>query len=375
MHKHLYILNSDPVTRFLIKSSLFFLPIVAVFIFPFTVFLLSGEFLSVEKIVNRQISSSKEVLYQSAFTGDTDMPYKVLMTEKRNPEIIVLGFSRTLTFKSSFFKNPNTFYNAGRAVHDSSSLYEYLNQLPKDSKLKVIMLDLSDFLDDKPPQIVNYRSSLMDIISLFLTSSWREVYISYANHKFSFTDLVDKSRHNDQYIGLSSILKHAGFRTDGSYSHGDYADTVNEINDVQSKIAQSVVSTTIQNEPKVSQENLKSIEKFIALCKERNIYVIGYLSPYSSVLFRKEQSLDDLSGIYKTAPKILSTLLIKYDFPFYDLRNNNITGSSDLELYDAGHTTEKGTLRLLSYLSSHEQKLSGYVDIFSIKSKIAKEQF
>src|SRR5579863_7188162 len=113
---------------FLIKSALFSLPVIALFAFPFAVYLLSGEFLPPGLVLDEQLESRTEVLYDPAFTFATVIPYKTLGTERTGPAALAIGLSRTLTIRSIFFKDPASFYNAGSAVHIAPDLTAFMQQ-------------------------------------------------------------------------------------------------------------------------------------------------------------------------------------------------------------------------------------------------------
>ena len=361
--------------KFILKCALFSIPIVGLFVFPFTVYLLSDEFLSVPAVVRLQQSGDKEVLYDSAFTSETSAPYKILVITQTDPEVLALGLSRTLTIRSIFFKDPGVFYNAGNAVHIAPDLVTFMNRTASDTRLRVILFDASNLLLDTFSDPVPEQSSAYDAFHQFLVSGWRQVYIDYLAKGFSLEDFFQANNASTSYIGLAALRDHSGSRRDGSLDWGDDALLEKIRKDIPFQIAGAVSNTTLKNEPRLSEQNLAAIEQFLAICKQRGIYIIGYVSPYASEIYQAEQSLNDSAGIYKTEPTILAAALNKYGYPFYDLRDLAITGSSDAELYNDLHPSEKGTLKLLVYIADHEPKLDDYLDVRSLESKIDKEPF
>lgn len=366
---------------FIVKCLIFVIPIAAVFAFPLTVFLLSGEFLPASVVADIQSKSEKPILYLSAFTGVNEKAYKVSRTKERSPEIIVFGRSRTLTFRSDFFKDPSLFYNAGVPMRKTAELSEYLDQVPHDGKLKVMLLDLSNFFKDdetSPGSVEGGR--LFTGVDIFLTSGWREVYLHYAAKKFSFGGII-KERSVLPSIGLTALATHQGYRIDGSLSRG---------NSQEAAALQKKVPALIQGDlerivpgqdiptydSSIDPQNVVEIERFLASAKARGIYVIGYLAPYAQELFDKIQGMKGPQGdAIHAAPAQLAASFKKQGFNFYDIRSLALIGSSDAELYDAGHPTERATLRLLRYLAVREPKLSAYVDTQGLAAKIAAEPF
>ena len=69
-------------------------------------------------------------------------------------------------------------------------------------------------------------------------------------------------------------------------------------------------------------------------------------------------------------PRDLDTLFNKYGYHIYDTSNLRTLASSDNELIDAVHGSEKTYARLLVYLAEREPVLERYVDVVRVKSKI-----
>jgi len=361
--------------KFILKCALFMIPIVGLFAFPFVVYLFCGEFLPISAVLDEQWNSGKEILYGSAFTSAAAIPYKILGTVKTDPEILTLGLSRTLTIRSIFFKDQSAFYNAGSGVHIAPDLITFMDRTASDTRLRVILFDASNLLFDNPSDHIPDQSSLYDMFHQFLSAGWRQVYIDYAGGSFSLKDLFQFGNASSSYIGLAAMRDRRGFRKDGSMDWGDAAYLAKLRKALPSDIVVDVSNTTLAREPHFSPDNLAAIDQFLSICKQRGIYVIGYVSPYASEIYKKEMSLNDPSGIYRTEPVYLAAVLKKYGYPFYDLKDIVTTGSSDAELYNDIHSSEKGTLKLLVYIADREPKLDDYLDVRSLENKIGKEPF
>ncbi len=366
---------------FLLEGMVFMMPIVMVFAFPFFVFFVSGEFLPATAVVERQNSSTQNILYMPAFTGVNEKQYKILETIEHNPEIAVFGRSRTLTFRSDFFKNNGSFYNAGVPMSRVSELRDFLNHIPKDAKLKVVLLDVSGFLKDTPvPEGTVQGGQPLTGVELFLTSGWREVYLSYMNKKFTISDLL-KEIEKLPSIGLYALITHGGYRADGSLSRGGPTEITSLMKEVQSQIRESVAGIIpgkdiASFDSAAAPENLIEIGKFLDACRARNIYVIGYLSPYALEVYQKIQSLPGEQGdAIRKVPDQLSSIFNAHGYDFYDLRDLRMIGSSDQELYDVAHPTEKATMKLLLSVTKKEPVLDDYVDTSTLRQKITNEPF
>ena len=367
---------------FLLKVLLFSAPVVVLFIFPFIIFLLGGEFLPISTVIERQKEDSS-VLYLSRFTSATDRPLKLLGTESKNPEVVVIGTSRTLTFQSNFFKDSDVFYNAGYNADSTlhvSDLSAYVNNISPNSNLRVILLDMSSYLTN-PSDNSQDNSVTYNPLALFLTTGWRDIYLDYLEGRFTLREFLSavSSNHN---IGLTAVLHQEGYRADGSLDRGTYAEIESTRANIPAGIANAVSlinsgqAASLGYAPSLSGANITGIEDFLALCKSRNIYVIGYLSPYALEIYHEMESLQDASGsAYRSVPSVLQPLFQKEGFNFYDMRDLSSIGSSDAELYDPEHSTEKATIRLLLFLAAKEPKLNADIDAAALKQKLAAEPF
>lgn len=353
---------------------MFSLPVAVFFAFPFFVYLWSGEFVSVFKVLDLQADPAVNVLYDSGFDAATFVPYKTEGVIRHKPEIIALGLSRTLTIRSEFFRQPDLFYNAGSGIRIAPDLDRFMERTRSNQNLKVIVFDASNLLFDTLSDRIEDQATTYDMFHQFFVSGWRTVYAGYASGSFNLNDVVGRQGTSTYYIGLGALRKHDGFRRDGSLSWGDSERISEIVKDIPGQIVDIVANTTLKKEPHFSGLNYQAVERFLANSKERGIYVIGYLSPYATAIYRKEMSLDE-GGIYRTEPVILGSLFKKYGYNFYNLKDLATIGSSDGELYDAIHSSQKGILKLLIYLVGREPVLSKYLESSKLKVLMEKETF
>src|SRR3954471_10992001 len=90
----------------------------------------SGEFTPLRQVAAMQ-SGDIPVLYGRAYK-DNYFTYKLVATEMRTPEVLVLGSSRTNQFRSKFFnKKSAAFYSASQAVQSIYETRQFLESLDK----------------------------------------------------------------------------------------------------------------------------------------------------------------------------------------------------------------------------------------------------
>ena len=251
---------------------------------------------------------------------------------------------------------------------NAGDLSDYLKNLPKDGKLRVVLLDVSGYLN--ATNLPSANSLTYNPLSFFMTTEWHDLYVDYFDGRFSLGQLVS-ARESNQNIGLPSVLEGYGYRNDGSLDRGSTSTIQADRADISSQISSevSLVDSDIKNGksdninygPSLSESNISEIENFLSIANSRNIYVIGYLSPYALEIYKEMQSRQDAYGAtYREAPAALSKIFEKYGYDFYDMRDLSTIGSSDSELYDSEHPTEKAAmLKLLIYLSDKRAETLG----------------
>ncbi|MBU6370956.1 MAG: hypothetical protein KGH93_02840 [Patescibacteria group bacterium] len=366
------------MTKFILRCLIFSLPILVLFALPFFIFVRSGEALPISSVVHIQQEVSTSTIYMSGLTNAGDWYYKVTSLVRRNPEITVFGTSRTLKIRSDFFEHPELFYNAGyndNASMTTSDLPAFIEAVPADAKLKVILLDVSGFMGSPDEPHTVYRNDFFESADTFLSSGWRTIYRYVFDGGFSLAK-VDAATSS---IGLEAIVNDFGYRSDGSLART--ATALMKPSAIASQIAENVSDINAGFLPAFFEKNadtrnLSAIDEFLQKCKDRGISVIGYLSPFAQEIHTAMSSLQNAYGAeYRNEPAILDQIFEKYGYHFYDIRDIKTIGSSDMELYDAYHPTERATLRMLAYLAAREPELSPYLDRISLQKQIADAPF
>ncbi len=361
--------------RFLLTAALFSIPIVAAFVFPFAFFALTREFETPSQVLAVQ-QNSNGAIYRSAFY-DYDRPYKTLGAIESDPQVLVLGTSRVLQLHASLFKDPSDFYNAGRAISKPSELPVFINALPSNSKVQVIVLAVDqNFLSSafSSPAEPIVQPTHLSIFEFFLAQGWKTAWQYYFQGRFSLSGLIQLNK-TSQNIGLTALVEGDGFQKDGSDEESNIAAQKSQRS---SQIQGALDLITPQGsgyffDSSLSQQGLSYIEQFLELCRARNIKVIGFLPPYATEVYQKIDSLhSSYADTMQEEPVALKTLFNQYNDSFYDLSNLSTFGSSDNEMIDSAHLDEQGSARELQYLANHEAALKPYVDMTAIKSILSQ---
>lgn len=343
------------------------MPIALLFVYPLAVFWTSGEFLPISEVVARQQGSGEQdMLYESGFSSVPERYYKLLSTRARNPEVIALGKSRITSLSSDNFKNPQFFYNAGRAVYSTSELISFLNAIPSDS-LKVILLDISGMQEDDPETNADTSEvSVIGRVKSFFSGWWRQIYVYRAQQKYSLHSLM-QAEDSSHSIGISSLNNGSGYRPDGSHAWGNANRLVAIKAAAPGEIAAQVARIVsggggFEYGTTTPRDRVEDLAGFLALCRLRHIIVIGYLSPLPKELYVRMNTLTDAYGhTFREMPLFYKDLFEDYGSHFYDLRDPKLTNTTDSNFYDAVHIDDIAARKVLLFLSAREPFLSAYV--------------
>jgi hypothetical protein len=350
---------------FLLKSLIVLLPIAMVFVFPLFVLYEAREFMSLNDVIKEQ-QRDNTTLFQLAY-GDYNNEYKRLASPMAKPEITVLGTSRTMQIRSEFFNEPEHFYNAASQA-GFEDLLNHMKSVNNDRTIRVVILGVDErWLLDTNGSAPNIPSTLANQLHNFLVTGWRNVYSDYAHGKFTIRKIFAE-REKTNHIGLTALVRKSGFRADGSYTYGPaMIANKNRVPEVQDAIVTRIAGlnsgiTDLDFGKSLSPSHLEGFEEFLKYCHEQDIYVIGFLPPYPTKMNQMlNESKEDFGATYQALPKTLDDMFGKYGYNLYDTSVLETYGSSDKEMLNFEHGSEKTMLRLLIYLASQEPKLRAYV--------------
>ncbi len=356
--------------KYVLKFIIFLSPLALLFALPLLVFTYGREFTPISDVINAQ-KNNQPLLFGLAYNNVKER-YQTLSTLARDPEIIVLGTSRVMEFRSTFFKPRVNFYNAGGAINFAQDYPKFIKEISDDQNLKVILMGIDPHLLN-PNRDEYWKTWKEGNISPwarlhdFFIARWKSIYLDYFMGKFSFYNLIQQHKlYSD--IGVGALINKTGFRNDGSYRY--LADNELESPEHQKKLQEQIgnVIDSITFDPNsfeynttVSTEGLQAIEEFLKLCHEKNIYVIGFLTPYANAIYKEILSLNNqYTATMNEIPNRLKPLFKKYNYSFYDLTDITLVGSSDQELVDEVHPSEKTSLKIMKYISERDKILSSY---------------
>ena len=347
--------------------------IVVGLVFVFTVFspfmyvgYISGETANYDSIITYQRSAPEDILIGMAYNQQTTY-LKLENINYYHPSIAVLGTSRVLQFKESYFSD--SFYNAGLGVNNIDEYQNFINNIELDSYPDVLIISLDSwfFNDEWNGELSSdYQRIVKQDIHPYQI---RDLLYGYLSNKWDFSDIIFM---NDNLVGLLAVTRNEGIMKDGSYYYGyiysdpstgadyQFRDTFDRIDNGNNRFeyAQEVDSRAIEE-----------LDCLLSLCNEQNIYVIGVIPPYAPSVIDKMNSLgDNYSYLYKIYPESKS-LFDKYGYELYDYTDVRSLGCDDTYFIDGFHGSDVTYLLMLMDMVNSGSKVGEYTNI-SILSEL-----
>ena len=355
--------------KFLGRVSLFLLPLIIFLGFPVFVLYEAKELMPDDQIALREASSTSPVTIGLGYSNPfAYVQLHAAILEK--PTVLILGSSRIEGIREDFFDPGTSVYVAGGVVQKISYFRHFLEKIPLDQSPKVLVIGLDQKFFDP-----NYDSLAPDNIDSLLTKplgptdvlmNWSLVYRDYAQRKFSLSDLLHA---DDSRIGMSAIVHGAGFRNDGSYDPGPAIYTPPGLDPTLSYIDRGIVG--FEYSDNVSVGALKELDALLNECHERNIHVVGFIPPFSPVVYQKLMSMDDKYGYMNKLSANINPLFDKYGFDFYNLADPGPLGITDKDMIDSLHVTERGSLIEFVKMAAESNALQKYTDPKTLAETLA----
>ena len=369
------------ILRFLLKLILYTLPFAILFGLLSGFMIYTGESLPLEMVAQMQMSD-QPILWRSRY-GDRDLDFKVISANLRQPQIMTVGSSRVLQFRSLFFnKQPHAFYNGGAPAWTLDQIRQLLDRLTFTPKVLIIGLDQPWFNDAYVPDVLPDRVS--DFTHLFQAnrSFMQDVFGGESFDIGRYLARIEPG-HGGLALGLRAIRDGHGFRNDGSEQYGDFLvahflypqnERQHHLDELRDGKAMYVYGDT------VSPTRVQQLEELLIWCKARGITVIGFQPSFMPTLY--QQMIADGNHTYVSKlDAVLIPLFAKYGDPYFNFADGAALGASDDDFFDGWHASEKINLRLYeqmlkalpnvlgaysdpAYLQAADQGASNTFDVF-----------
>lgn len=356
---------------------------ILIFVSPLYILLMnSNENSSYSDIVSEQIA--KKAIYGTAL-NQNNFSYKLELIKQTKPEIIALGSSRVMQFRSIFFEQ--SFISAGGGMNNLEEGFLFVNEMIKFHKPKKVILGLDFWWFSKEREGIvdfKYHSNTGDVITkkkLFFPIKL------FNDNKFTYKELLsimlgDDSNDITYYknLGYQAIKSSNGFLQDGSYLYGKEL----FLSQSEDKLFENTLNRIelglngFEHNQTLSFESLKKLDDITNLFKNNNIEYIVIIPPLSQYINRRiDLNKDKYEYKYNFIKKLEKIGVINYENIF----NNDcefIDGFHGGDVIYAKITQELYNKGLLTASSDHKSKLDKLIyenkSRASIKSNFFKLQ-
>lgn len=349
----------------LFLSPLLIVPIVYAYIYYSAA--KTGEFAAVDVNIERQREDGG-ILFGMGYNEQTDY-YKLKNLTYYKPELFALGTSRVMQFKDEFFDG--SFYNCGGAVGQNYSEYRnFIRNVDYDPKMVIIGIDYWVFNDNWNNWCRDYdefeeiESMDADIPALMKT------IVSDRLHNKWTGETINNYPDN---LGFNGRVKDAGYMNDGSYYYGNLYRNPESSDDCQfAETLDRIGHGGVRFEwaDHIDDDTLRQLKDLLSYCRERDIYVIGFLAPLPPAIYDVMVKSGDYGYLDEVAPAC-GEIFGEYNYEFYDYLDGEKLGMGDEYYIDGSHGSELVYGRIIEDMAEHGSKVKRYADLNTIRKLLS----
>jgi hypothetical protein len=357
--------------NFIIKLSIFLLPIFLYILIPVVVLNMSGEnFFSIKEL----LQSDEKYLIGYAHNENDYLYMKwFYLNSHKKKDIWSLGSSRVLQFRENMFTD--TFYNAGYTISSLNDFLPFLKSIDKSKYPNYMIIGIDQWMfnssyDDlnviKTEELWSNSFSFYPKVSTFF-SVYRDLY----NGKYNFENF--KSVSSITRVGLNAYVNGKGFVSDGSMNYGNEIDKLIEVDPslVDYEYANTYDRIESGNDrfeygDAVNSQALLVLDDLLTFLKKNDVRVAAFLPPFADKVYDKMNKSGNygyLANIYESIKPIFD----KHGYEIYDFSTVSFCGSSDQETLDGFHGGDVTYQRLLINMLENGSVLNEVTNIDKLK--------
>lgn len=343
---------------------LFFLGLCACLIFGFFFYLSRiYEHNTYSEIVQRQIK--KNSLYGTAL-NNFPVPYFFELIKQRQPEILMVGSSRSGWFKEKYFNT--SFVTTPKASDTLMQMESFLNEVMNIYTPKIVIMEFDPWLLLQKPRISSNISkgesgksiNLFKIYSVAkLVARKNMVYLN------PFKDNLLKNPYIDfDSLGIFALTMGNGFLKDGSYFHGSTYFGKKNILDRNFQLSIWQIDNgqgPFRWAKAYDGENIVVFKRIVKELKKKKIIVIPIIMPISPLVYQKSYGLyPDKYAYWKKLSDNAKKLGI------YDFLNPFSINTNDCEFLDGVHPGDVASARVLKKIGEENPAFAKYLNMKEI---------
>lgn len=327
----------------------------------------SGD-MDVAGAVKKQ-AAGQFVMFGSGMSQDF-VDYKLRLYSATKPDIVALGSSRVMQFRSRYFTEP--FLNVGGTAGNLAVLRSTAEAMLAVHKPKVILLGL-DFWwftkkwepnpqENTPPTSGSYNYGFDT-----LKTPWEWLLTGKVSTAEFFAPLTGAFR-ADRY-GIMAQRFGDGFASDGSWYYT--ADVTGQQKPFDYKFGDTLKQVeygikAFSYAPEISEEHVDAFADIYYKLRVRGVKVFVFISPLSTRVLEAIKAREDkYPQLFK-----LHDELRKRGIDAVDLTDMRRYGTTDCEFVDGFHGGDIAYARLLRQLARYYMQLGMYVNMKALEDDI-----
>lgn len=307
------------------------------------------------------------VLYGPAFEDNYEIKFGIINEEK--PNVVAIGSSRTMQFRSAYFYGKDFYTMGGTAgsIDEARYTFEKIkeNYIPKVIILGVDLWWLNpNFKHHNWYETYNEEKGFSNRIAKALEQIFLNRKIRQQLKHLS--DIHEKDLYGDRVtVGLSAAVKFDGFRlSDGSYQYGELIcknETIeNKFKDTHERIDKG--RNRFEYASQIDMGQLNKLHELLRVMANSGAHVIVFLPPFPNEIYSRMYNSNKYKDFLLDFENSVRYICEEEKITFFDCSNLAWIGASEDETIDGFHGSEVAYGRIMKILTDDEI-LAQYVNV------------
>ena len=322
----------------------------------------SGEMWSSKRVLT-YLRRHPDAIYLRA-TDQSFYAYKYHGILDKDPSILVVGSSRTMKFRAPMFGDRSgSFYNAGGMVNSLRDLHDFSLLLPGPRTPCVLLVgvDLWWFNPRVPPAFDFAAEIAKDAAASFDAHVIALRWLTRHPGTLGGEAISIARRGRPDAIGIGARSTGGGFRPDGSFksplapprSEREWAFVDREVPPIVERVRNGVANFPPADG--LAADRLALLDLVLARYRQKHVFVIGYLPPFSSEVLAQLETDGRHSRLWSAFKRRMPEMFAAHGFPLIDASDAASIGMDDRALSDGFHGEETFQVHVLKALLRDER--------------------
>lgn len=284
--------------------------------------------------------------------------YKLRNANYYRAEVLALGTSRVMQFKSDYFSM--SFYNCGGSV--AWNYDEYLNFIKNlNYTPEIILLGLDQWVfnsawnqqycvayeEYQPIRLIHRNGLVWNMTKDFINQKWN--FHSINNYSMNY--------------GFNGRVKDNGYQWDGSYYYGESYRNPNTRDYMFMNTFKNIEDGSGRFEwgEHIDNKTCAFLKALLKYCNEKGIEVVGFAPPFAPSVCDKMTASGNYGYLNEISPEC-EEIFAEYGFEYFDYTDVRELGVNDKNFVDGFHGSEIVYAYMVQDMIMQESALKKYVD-------------